>query len=139
MASKISSPEYAKAVAEAYINGVSTAEMADIFGVTKDTVRNWSRDPRVLAHGGKLAQERVLRITRLIDKEFESRLEDMGSLESETLLRIRKEYLERTVRFENIAADTTGTVGETVKALEENPELAKALTDLMAGKTDDSS
>lgn len=131
--SRLSDPEVAKAVAEAYINGVSRTEMAEIFGVHKDTITIWTRDPRVLAHGGRFAQERVARISRLIDKEVEERLEDIDELDIEQLLKIRKEYIERVVKFENTSAETTSTVNDTVKAIEENPEIAEALLKMVNG------
>lgn len=128
---KLSNPEYAKAVAEAYINGVSRKEMAEIFGVHKDTITIWVRDPRVLAHGGRFAQERVSRISRLIDKEVEERLEDIDEIGIEQLLKIRKEYIERVVKFETTGADTTSTVNDTIKAFEENPEFAAELMKML--------
>jgi transposase len=128
--SKLANPEFAQAVAEAYAKGVSTEEMADIFNVHKDTIRSWCRDPRVLALSGKITYERVLRITRKLDSEMEKRLEEVEEMDPELMLKIRKEYLGRTGIGE-VAGTTPETVGNTVKALEENPGLADALKDLL--------
>lgn len=133
--SKLANPEFAKAVAEAYINGMSRAEMAEIFGAHKDTITDWTRDPRVQAHAAHLAQERVLRITRKIDSEIEHRVEDADDMDTELLLKIRKEFLDRSLKIDlNNAKDDAGTMSDMIDALEANPELASQLKSSFTGK-----
>jgi transposase len=126
--SKLANPEFAKAVAEAYINGDSRAEMAELFGAHKDTITDWTRDPRVQAHAARLAQERVLRITRKIDTEIETRVADADEMDTELLLKIRKEFLDRSLKIDLAnAKDDPGTMSDMIDALEANPELAQQL------------
>ncbi len=98
---RIDDPEFAEQVAEAYICGASRLEMADVFGVCKDTVTNWIHDPRVKAYTSKLAEERVARLTRKVDSEIEARLtsDKIKTIDDDTLLRFRKELLEKAVRI----------------------------------------
>lgn len=134
--SKLANPEFAKAVAEAYINGMSRAEMSEIFGSHKDTISDWCRDPRVQAHAARFAQERVLRITRKIDNEIESRVEDADDMETELLLKIRKEFLDRSLKIDlNSAKDDAGTMSDALDALEDNPELASQLKEWATKKS----
>src|SRR4051812_4726806 len=98
--SKLANPEFSKAVAEAYINGCSREEMGEMFGVHKDTITDWTRDPRVQGHAARFAQERVNRITRRIDSEIEGRLLDAEEMETEVLLKIRKEFLSNSLKID---------------------------------------
>lgn len=133
--SKLANPEFAKAVAEAYINGVSRDEMAVMFGAHKDTITAWCRDPRVQNHAARMAQDRVTRITRRIDAEIEGRLAHVGSMDVELLLKVRKEYLDRALKIDLGAAQNhSETVSETIQALEDDPELADALRELLSGE-----
>lgn len=133
--SRLENTEFAKAVAEAYINGCTHTDMADMFGASKDSISKWVRDPRVQAHSAKMAQDRVLRITRKIDKEIDGRLQDAHELDTEVLLKIRKEFLDRTLitKSQQGAHEDAGTIGEAVTALENDETLAKALKELMKG------
>lgn len=133
--SKLANPEFAKAVAEAYVVGMTREEMADEFGCHKDTITIWNRDPRVQAHVSRLAQERVNRITRKVDKEIEARLQDAEDMDTDTLLKIRKEFLHNVIKgAEGSGANSAETVNETIKAVEENPDLAGALQAILAGQ-----
>lgn len=128
--SKLANPDFAKAVAEAYIDGMSRGEMAEIFGAHKDTITDWTRDPRVQAHAARMAQERVLRITRKIDAEIENRLDNIGDMDEELLIKLRKEFLDRSLKVDlNNAKDDAGTMADALDALEDNPELAQQLKD----------
>lgn len=125
--SKLANPEFAKAVAEAYMNGSSRAEMAEMFGAHKDTITDWTRDPRVQAHAATLGQERVNRITRRIDSEIESRLLDADEMDTELLLKIRKEFMERTGKVGQTNTNEAGTMSDMIDVLEANPDLAAQL------------
>lgn len=132
--SKLANPEFAKAVAEAYINGLGREEMADIFGVHKDTITDWTRDPRVQGHAARMAQERVTRITRKIDKVIEGRLQESEDLDTELLLKIRKEFLDRSLKVDlSKANETAETINEAATLLESDPKLAEAFKELMTG------
>jgi len=133
--SPIADPAVAKAVAQSYVNGDSREEMADLFGVHKDTISSWTKDPRVQAHTVRFATERVLRITRKIDSSIERLLDDVDELDVDVRLKIRKEYTERALK--NLALpgdnDQAKTVSETIEALESDPETARELQRLLGG------
>lgn len=133
--SKLDNVDFAKAVAEAYISGISRPEMADMFEVHKDTITIWTRDPRVQAHAGRLALERVNRITRRIDGEMEARLSHVDQWELDELLKVRKEYLDRSLKIDlNGAGSTAETTNEILEAMDESPEFAEKLLALAAGR-----
>lgn len=133
--SKISNPDFAKAVAEAYIDGCSRVEMAEMFGCGKDTITSWTQDIRVQTHAAKMAQERVTRITRRIDRTIEGRLQEASEMDTEVLLKIRKEFLDRALKIDlGAGKDNPDTVREAVDLMEAQPEFAAQLSALLAGQ-----
>lgn len=132
--SKLDNADFAKTVAEAYTAGMSRTDMAEEFGVNVATISVWNRDPRVQAHAARFAQERVNRITRRIDSEIESRLQEAKIMDTEVLLKIRKEFLDRALKIDLNKADTPETINEVIGTLEENPELARDLKEMLAAR-----
>lgn len=134
--SKLADPAFAKAVAEAYVEGISRPEMAEMFAVHPDTITIWCRDPRVQSHAAKLAQDRVTRVTRKIDAEIEGRLAHASKMDTELLLKIRKEYLDRALKIDlGAAANHAETVNDAISAMESSPELAEELQALLAARS----
>lgn len=132
--SKISDPVFAKLVAEAFMDGCSRKEMGEVFGVHPDTIGIWTKDVRVQTHATRMAQERVNRITRKIDKVMEGRLQDSEKMDTETLLKIRKEYLAQALKIDVTAGkDNPDTIRDAANLLEENPDFAAGLAALLAG------
>jgi transposase len=128
---KLSDPDYAKAVAAAFVAGLSHQQIADQFEVHKDTIANWRRDPRVKAHAMKMVEDRVLTVTRKIDAIIEGRLQHAENLSMKDLVMLRKEMLGGTLRQQTENADE-GTVSEVMTALDENPQLGEQLAELLA-------
>lgn len=130
--SRLSDPNFAKAVAEAYIDGCTRQEMADLFGVSKDTITAWTRDTRVQAFSARMVQDRVTRITRKIDSVIEGRLQEAKDLDTETLLKIRKEYLDRSLKVDlKGGKDDPNTIEGAADLLESNPDFAAGLIALL--------
>jgi transposase len=122
--SRIDDPEFAKLVAEAYIGGMGRPEMAAEFNCHVDTITDWTKDPRVQAHASRFAQERIARIGRKIDAIIEGRLQEASDLDTDTLLKIRKEYLDRPLKIALSEADKDpNVINDTMAALEDNPEI----------------
>lgn len=120
-------------VAEAYMNGLSRPEMAAEFDCHVDTITDWVKDPRVQVHASKAAQERIHRIGRKIDAIIEGRLQEAKDLDTDTLLKIRKEYLDRPLKIMLGEADKNAdTINDSMAFLENNPDLAAALFGAMA-------
>lgn len=133
--SRLANPDFAKAVGEAYADGCSRTEMSEMFGAHVDTITDWCRDPRVQAHAARFAQERVNQITRITDREILKRLEDADEMDTELMLKIRKEFLERALKIDlGKGAENAETINEVVQNLEDNPELARQLQEMVAGK-----
>jgi transposase-like protein len=126
----LADPEFAKAVAEAFVAGASREEMCKLFNV-KDpyTITRWRRDPRVKAHAMKLIEDRVIQITRKVDGAIEARLQDTGKLSIKELLDIRKEFLGGQLRAQTEKADAD-TTREAIDALEANPDMLEELEKL---------
>lgn len=136
--SRLANPEFAKAVGEAYAEGCSRAEMADMFGAHVDTLTDWTRDPRVQAHAARFAQERVNQITRITDREILNRLKDADEMEPELLLKIRKEFLDRALKIDlSKASEQAATINEVTSNLEDDPELAMKLQEWAAARKKD--
>lgn len=133
--SKLADPEFARQVAEVYISGMSKPEMAEEFDVNTDTIRRWVADPRVQAHAGRSALERINRITRRIDASIEARLVHIDKWDIEQVLKVRKEYLERSMKVGvDLSGDAKGaTVNELAEAMDQDPDLAEALRKLVGG------
>ena len=130
----LADPEFAKQVAEAFVDGCSRSEMCDMFGVKdKDTITRWRRDPRVKAHALKLTEDRVLQVTRRVDAVIENKLRNAGDMTVAELVMIRKEFLGGALRRRTEDVDE-GTVTEAMEALENNPNLAEELADLLKQK-----
>lgn len=130
----LADPDFAKSVAEAFAEGLSRAQMCDLFGVKdKDTITRWRRDPRVKAHALKIIEDRVLQVTRKVDASIAARLENPEEMTVKELLEIRKEFLGGALRMQTEKADDA-TVNEAVEALEENPNLADDLAELLGKK-----
>lgn len=133
--SRLSDPNFAKAVAEAYVGGLSRDEMAEELSCHKDSIATWINDPRVQAHAGRMALERITRITRRIDSEMEGRLAHVGKWRLEDLLKVRKEYLERVMKIGvNLDGATADTTNELAEAMDQSPELAEALRALVGAE-----
>lgn len=104
--------------------------MCEELGVSDpDTITRWRRDPRVQALVGKLNADRVQQISRKIDSVIEGRLANVKKMDTNTLLRIRKEYggsaVARTERSDD------ATILDAMDALEENPEFADDLAEFL--------
>lgn len=132
--SKLQNPEIVKSFAEAWITGASREELAELFGVNKDTVTRWTQDPRVQANAARFAQERVNRITRKLDGEIEGRLENVKSWDTELILKVRKEYLDRALKVElGNSVNTAEATNELLNAMDEDPEFAMKLREMLGG------
>lgn len=132
---RLNDPEFAKSVAELWIRGVTYGEMAETLDCHKDSIRTWVKDPRVLAHARTLARERTLRITRSLDGEIDRRLANVEDWALDEILKVRKEYLDRPLKVgDNAEADTASTMNEVSEAMDQDPDLAAALMELVTKK-----
>lgn len=131
--SRLADPDFAQAVAEAYVSGLSRDEMAEELNCHRDSIGTWIQDPRVQARAGRLTLERINRITRRVDSEMEGRLAHVKNWKLEDLLKVRKEYLERTMKIGvNMGADAAAKTTEDLsEAMDQNPELAEKLRELV--------
>lgn len=123
--------DFAKAVAQAFVDGHSRKAMCEMFGVRDPaTITRWRRDPRVKGWALKLVEDRVLQITRKIDSVIASRLEEAHEMSIQELLSIRKEFLGGALRSQTENADEA-TINEAAEWLEKNPEAADQLEELL--------
>lgn len=122
----LADPDFAKAVAQAFVDGNSRKDMCEMFGVSDpDTITRWRRDPRVKGYALKLVEDRVLEVTRKVDGKIAAILQNQDLTVME-LLAIRKEFLGGALRAQTEAADEL-TIAEAQEWIEENPEGAEAL------------
>jgi len=123
-----------KLVAEMFAAGASRQDIADAFNI-KDlyTISKWRRNPRVKAATFKLIEDRILEVTRKVDASIAGRLQKANELTVKELLDIRKEFLGGALRAQTERADDE-TINEAATWLDENPEAAKQLERMLAGK-----
>jgi len=134
--SKLKDPDFAREVAEAYVLGMTRAEMAIRFDCHPDTITVWKRDLRVRTIAKQLHEDRIMEMTRKVDAEMQGRLnsQKIQAMDDETLLKFRKELLgdKRTIELSG-AVDTGAAKGDLWKSLDSDPELAIKLAALLSG------
>lgn len=133
----LSDPERVKLAAAMFVEGATRADMATELGVSEWTITQWRKDPRIRAQVTKLVEDRVLRITGKTDHIIEARLQDAENMETDLLLRIRKEYLGGAFRalHEGGKADEATTY-EAMDEVQSDPELLDGLRELLARRSE---
>jgi hypothetical protein len=129
----LADPDFAKAVAQAFVDGCSRAQMCELFGLKDhDTITRWRRDPRVKVYALKLIEDRVLQVTRRVDAVIANRLEQAENMTIQELVMVRKEFLGGALRAKTESIDE-GTIAEMTELLEKNPEGADIITGILNG------
>ena len=128
--SPLSDEEFCDDVASHFLNGIAKQTMADTFGVSTYMIDKWRKDPRVQRRWLQLRDERVRSTISRIEKVIEERMEDPESLSTDTLMKLRKEYVGGEIRAQAEKADEA-TIGEMQSMLEKQPELAEALEKML--------
>lgn len=121
-------PDLQAVVAEAYVDGCTNEQIAEKLGrgVHKDTITDYKRHPGVMAIAERLTKERHLQITSKIDSAILKRLEHVDKIDTETLLKIRKEILPERIEIDD-KRSRESIVGELFDLAGEDPELAERL------------
>jgi transposase len=130
-------PHLREIVAESYVNGMTNAQIADAigYGVHPDTITDYKRHPKVQAIAERLTKERHLQITSKIDASLLKRLDHVDKIDTETLLKIRKEILPERIEV-NDTTKRASLVEELMDLADEDPELAQRLLDANAAAAD---
>lgn len=134
----LSDPDVVDLFAKGVTDGLTTKELADTFAISERIVRSYKNDPRVKAAALKFINERIVRITSRTDAKLDSillspkfndlPLEDQVAL----LLKVRKEYLGGILRMQAEGGKVDAeTINEAMEELEENPQFATELRELM--------
>lgn len=119
-------PDFTRAVAQAFVDGLSRKQMCEMFGVRDPhTITAWRRDPRVKVIAHKMIEDRILQITRKVDGKIAYILE-RDDLTVTELLAIRKEFLGGALRGQTEKADAE-TIGEAQDWIMDNPDLVDTL------------
>lgn len=130
----LADPDFAKAVAQAFVDGNSRTDMCEMFGVKDpDTITRWRRDPRVKGYALKLIEDRVLQVTRKVDGVIAQRLDNASDMTVQELIMIRKEFLGGALRQQTENADQA-TVSEGQRWIEDHPDEAAALIEMFGGE-----
>lgn len=130
--SGLNDPERVKLAAAMFMEGATRATMAAELGVSEWTITQWRKDPRVRAQVTKLVEDRVMRIVGRTDHIIEGRLQNAEDMDTELLLKIRKEFLGGAFRalHEGGKADEA-TVYEAMDEVQADPELLSGLRALL--------
>jgi transposase len=136
--SPLNDPEIVDLFAKGVTDGLTTEQLANEFAVTDRTIRNWKNDPRVKAAAYKYINERIVRITAKTDAKLDAllRSERFNDLPLEEqvalLLKVRKEYLGGVLRLQAEGGKPDAeTINEAMNELEDNPEFATELRELL--------
>lgn len=124
-------PGSAEAVAFAWIDGKTRQEMCEQFDVTPHTITRWTQDPRVKAKATQFARDRILRVVRKTDNAIEERLRNVSEMTVKDILDVRKEFIHGPGFQEEGESTTPETVNEITEAIENNPDFAKQLQELL--------
>lgn len=121
-------PELQELVAEAYVNGDTNAQIAEKLGrgVHKDTITDYKRHPKVQAIAERLTKERHLQITSKIDTALMKRLDHVDKIDTDTLLKIRKEILPERIEVTD-KTKRASIVEELWDLADQDPEVAARL------------
>ena len=133
----LNDPERVKLAAAMFVEGATRADMAGELGVSEWTITQWRKDPRVRAQVTKLVEDRVMRIIGKTDHIIEGRLQNAAEMDTELLLKIRKEFLGGAFRalHEGGKADE-GTVYEAMDEVQADPELLAGLRELLERRSE---
>lgn len=128
----LNDPERVKLAAAMFVEGMTREEMAEQLGVSTWTITQWRKDARIRAQVTKLVEDRVMRIVGRTDHIIEGRLQHAEDMDTELLLRIRKEFLGGAFRalHEGGKADES-TVYEAMDEVQADPELLAGLRELL--------
>lgn len=126
-------PDLAVIVAEHYVAGDSNEQIAHALNAAdsslnthKDTITDYRRIPDVAAMIERLSKERIARLTRKIDGKLEARLDGKDKIDTETLLKIRKELLGgvRKIEFKDTSDGKKSATAKLWDAADDDPEAA---------------
>lgn len=126
-------PTQLQLFAECIAAGLSAKEIVELLHVSTKSVARYRKDQRVIAAAMKIIEARVVRITRRIDSEIERRLvEEVFDIDTDTLLRIRKEFLSGQLRAQVQVNDPSAeTINDAIAQIEESPQFAAELQELL--------
>lgn len=131
----LNDPERVKLAAAMFAEGWTRKQMAEELGISEWTVTQWRKDTRIKVQVKKLTEDRILRITGRIDHIISGRLQEAENMDTELLLKIRKEFLGGAFRAQAEGAEIDDkTINGTMEALED-PDLAEGLRNLLGSLT----
>lgn len=137
-------PDLAVIVAEHYVAGDSNEQIAhalnaadSTLNVHKDTITDYRRIPDVAAMIERLSKERIARLTRKIDGKLEARLDGDDKIDTETLLKIRKELLGGVRKIEFKDTSESGKKSATEKMWDEADKDPDSAARMMAATDDE--
>lgn len=120
--------------AEAWAIGgqaATRAELGEQWGVSKDTITNWTQRDDVKAAAGKFIRDQVLRSKRKIDAKIAEAIEKLDPVDDfDLLLKARRELAPDVPRDAEKTSDEL--LLEAFEVLDKNPELAKKLQERAA-------
>lgn len=135
--SGLNDPERVKLAAALFVEGATRAEMAAELGCSEWTITQWRKDPRIRAQVSKLVEDRVMRIVGKTDHIIEGRLQEAAKMDTELLLRIRKEFLGGAFRALHEGAKVDdATTYQAMEAVEGDPELLDGLRKLLEARSE---
>ena len=130
--SGLNDPERVKLAAAMFMEGMRRSEMAEQLGVSEWTITQWRKDPRVRAQVTKLVEDRVMRIVGRTDHIIDGRLQNAEDMDTELILKIRKEFLGGAFRALHEGGNVDeATIYEAQDAVQADPELLAGLRELL--------
>lgn len=133
-------PERKALLVQHLAEGTKHQEVADLFGVHKDTIGEWKKRPDVQAAITAYIRRRSNDILSLVDTSIQKRLEQARepggkSIPTETLLSMRKTYAGERLTIDT-EGDAAGATEELMELLHRNPALAAEFAKATAADAD---
>jgi hypothetical protein len=121
-----------KMFCELLVGGQTLREIGEIFGISEWSCGQYKKDPRVKAECMRQIEDRVYRVTRIVDTKIEARLREADELDTDTLLKIRKEFLGGALRLQTQGTKAdSDTINSAMDEIESNPAFAAELSELL--------
>lgn len=121
--SPLADPALAEHFATCLHEGYTIADLVKEFGVSRQTVGTWKKDPRIKVHMDKFGMSRRDRIAETVDAELERRLETSAGRKELTT----RELIDIRVRLHSKDSDASQEVEVSDQRIfdfiEENPDL----------------
>lgn len=122
-------------LAELLAEGIKRDDIAEVFGVHRDTISEWRKRADVQQLMSKIIDDRAKRILSHTDTRIVKKLEEGSTIPMRELLEIRRTFAGEKVNLD-VAGDRGAAITDLLAAVNADPELAKRLAEQLQSPED---